>query len=141
MPPSSPKPVLVVGELNVDLILLGRGARPEPGKEVLVDDALLTLGSASAICAMGLQKLGTDTSFLGLVGMDAWGEYCLATLREAGIDTTRVRAMTYSLESSPKYTSGRVTRRDTDEVGGMSLMNSAGKPSCVIWFTGPTTTP
>ena len=39
MPPSPPKPVLVVGELNVDLILLGQGARPEPGKEVLVDDA------------------------------------------------------------------------------------------------------
>ena len=46
------KSVLVVGEINPDLILKGDHAFPTAGKEILVDDFVMTLGSASAICAM-----------------------------------------------------------------------------------------
>lgn len=82
--------VLVIGELNVDLILQGFGAFPELGKEVLVQDSFLTLGSSSAICAVGLARLGEDVAFVGKVGRDLWGEFCLAKLAEEGIDTSRV---------------------------------------------------
>jgi sugar/nucleoside kinase (ribokinase family) len=84
------KRVLVAGEINVDLILQGYQAFPTPGKEVLVDDFVMTLGSASAICAMGLARLGTPVAFVGKVGTDVWGRYCLDTMSGAGIDTTRV---------------------------------------------------
>jgi sugar/nucleoside kinase (ribokinase family) len=84
------KRVLVVGEINVDLILQGAHALPTPGKEVLVDDVVLTLGSASAICAMGLARLGTPVAFLGKVGTDPWGEFCVDAMRAAGIDVSRV---------------------------------------------------
>jgi len=86
------KRVLVVGEINVDLILQGAHAFPTPGKEVLVDDVVLTLGSASAICAMGLARLGTPVAFLGKVGTDPWGEFCLDVMRAASIDVSRVMA-------------------------------------------------
>src|SRR3954451_8944396 len=59
---------------------------PQLGKEVLVDDVSLTLGSASAICAAGLAKLGTRVSFAGKVGCDQWGDLALNTLRDLGID-------------------------------------------------------
>jgi|SRR5438270_7613949 len=84
------KAVLVVGEINVDLILHGAHALPTPGKEVLVDDVVTTLGSASAICASGLARLGTPVAFLGKLGADAWGEYCLEAMVSAGIDVTQV---------------------------------------------------
>ena len=84
------KRVLVVGEINVDLILQGAHALPTPGKEVIVEDVVLTLGSASAICAMGLAKLGTPVAFLGKVGTDPWGEFCVDAMRAAGIDVSRV---------------------------------------------------
>ncbi len=42
---------LIAGELNVDLVLQNYRDFPSPGHETLVDDASLTLGSASAICA------------------------------------------------------------------------------------------
>jgi len=84
------KRVLVVGEINVDLVLQGAHAFPIPGKEVVVDDVVLTLGSASAICAMGLARLGTPVAFLGKVGTDPWGEFCVDVMRAAGIDVTRV---------------------------------------------------
>ena len=84
------KRVLVAGELNVDIVLQGYHAFPEPGKEVLVDDFVMVLGSASAICAMGLAKLGDPVAFLGKVGDDPWGKYCLECLEGRGIDVSRV---------------------------------------------------
>jgi sugar/nucleoside kinase (ribokinase family) len=84
------KRVLVAGEINVDLILQGYHAFPAPGKEVLVDDFVMALGSASAICAMGLARLGTPVAFVSKLGTDPWGAFCLDTMARAGIDVTRV---------------------------------------------------
>lgn len=80
------KRVLVVGEVNVDLVLKGLHAEPAPGREVLADDFLMTPGSSSMICAMGLARLGNAVAFHGRLGADAWGRYCLDALRDAGID-------------------------------------------------------
>lgn len=85
------KRVLVAGEINADLILQGYRTFPAPGKEVLVDDFEMVLGSASAICAMGLARLGTPVAFAGVVGDDLWGAFCLEAMRGRGIDVTRVR--------------------------------------------------
>jgi sugar/nucleoside kinase (ribokinase family) len=83
--------VLVAGEINVDLVLNGYHEFPVAGREVLVDDFVMTLGSASAICAMGLARLGTPVLFAGIVGADVWGDYCLGVMRDAGIDLAPVR--------------------------------------------------
>jgi sugar/nucleoside kinase (ribokinase family) len=85
------KKVLVVGELNVDLILQGYRTFPTPGREVVVDDLVTTIGSASAICAMGLARLGRPVMFLSVVGTDQWGHYCIDALQRAGVDASRVR--------------------------------------------------
>lgn len=82
------KRVLVVGEINVDLVLRGLHAAPVPGQEVLADDFLMTPGSSSMICAMGLARLGTPVSFHGKLGDDAWGAYCVDAMRDAGIDVS-----------------------------------------------------
>jgi sugar/nucleoside kinase (ribokinase family) len=84
------KHVLVAGELNVDLILSGCTALPQPGKELLAEDALLTLGSSSAICAMGLARLGNRVAFIGKAGCDEWGDFCIRTMEAAGIDMSHV---------------------------------------------------
>ena len=83
--------ILIVGELNPDLILRNYSAFPCLGQEVLVEDCTLTLGSASAICAVGLAKLGDAVRFAGLVGQDQWGDFSLQALVNAGIDTSGVR--------------------------------------------------
>jgi sugar/nucleoside kinase (ribokinase family) len=84
------KKVLCAGEINVDLVLQGYTEFPEPGKEVLVRDSELVLGSATAIMAMGLARLGTKVAFVGRVGDDVWGRYCLDEMAGRGIDLTRV---------------------------------------------------
>ncbi|WP_394849238.1 carbohydrate kinase family protein [Pendulispora brunnea] len=86
------KKVLVAGEINVDLVLRGCPIFPAPGKEVVVDDLGMVLGSASAICAMGLARLGTPVAFAGKVGDDAWGSFCTETMGRAGVDIARIVA-------------------------------------------------
>lgn len=84
------KKVLCAGEINVDLVLQGYTKFPTPGKEVLVRDCQLVLGSATAIMAMGLARLGTPVAFVGRVGDDVWGRYCLEDMATRGIDLSRV---------------------------------------------------
>jgi sugar/nucleoside kinase (ribokinase family) len=84
------KRALCAGEINVDLVLQGYTAFPVPGKEVLVKDFAMVLGSATAIMAMGLARLGTPVAFVGRVGDDVWGRYCLEELAGRGIDLSRV---------------------------------------------------
>jgi len=84
------KKVLCAGEINVDLVLQGYTEFPVPGKEVLVQDSQLVLGSATAIMAMGLARLGTPVAFVGRVGDDLWGHYCLDDMAGRGIDLSRV---------------------------------------------------
>jgi sugar/nucleoside kinase (ribokinase family) len=89
MSPATPR-ILVIGEINADLILQGYRSFPVPGREVLVDDSKLVLGSASAICASGLARLGNDVAFIGRVGGDVLGKFCLDAMRERSIDVSRV---------------------------------------------------
>jgi sugar/nucleoside kinase (ribokinase family) len=82
--------ILIAGELNPDLILRDYEFFPSPGKEILVKDLELTLGSSSAICAVGLARLGNNVTFVANVGADLYGDYCQEILKREGIDISFV---------------------------------------------------
>src|SRR5687767_1296538 len=88
---SRPKPVLVIGDLNADLILTGLSGHPRYGREVLVSGCSLTLGGSAAIFACGLARLGRDVKFLGKVGADATGDFVLKRMRDRGVDVSGVK--------------------------------------------------
>lgn len=80
--------LLVIGEINFDFILRGEDVIPEFGqKEKIIGDALLTLGSSSAIFACQAARLGLRTAFVGVVGADWFGDAALASLRARDVDT------------------------------------------------------
>ncbi len=83
--------VSVVGELNVDIIMRGINGFPELDKEKLAEEGRITLGSSSAICAVGLSRLGARVNFIGAIGDDILGEYILRFLNNERINTLRVR--------------------------------------------------
>ncbi|SEI45941.1 carbohydrate kinase family protein [Frateuria terrea] len=85
------KPVLVAGEINADLVFSGCSSLPAFGREVLAEGFQQGPGSSSMICAMGLARLGEAVLFAGVAGQDGWGGYCVAALREAGIDVAAVQ--------------------------------------------------
>jgi Sugar kinases, ribokinase family len=83
-------PVLVIGELNVDIVATGLRGLPEMGTEILAQDCELTLGSASAIFAVGMSKLGHPVTFVSQVGRDTFGDFCITALKQLGIATGNV---------------------------------------------------
>jgi sugar/nucleoside kinase (ribokinase family) len=82
--------ILVAGELNPDLILRNYQMFPTLGKEVLVEDLQLTLGSSSAICAVGIARLGNNVAFAANVGADTYGDFCIGLMKEAGVDVSLI---------------------------------------------------
>lgn len=81
-----PYDLLVAGEINPDLILSGN-VLPEFGQvEKLVDDAVLTIGSSSAIFACGAARLGLRVAFTGLCGDDLFGQFMLEQMRQRQVD-------------------------------------------------------
>lgn len=82
--------VVAVGELNPDLILDGVTGLPRLGQEILADRATFTLGSSTALCAANLAALGLRVGIVGKVGGDLFGDFVLQSLRERGIDVSRV---------------------------------------------------
>src|SRR5262245_26656216 len=82
--------ILVIGELNVDIVATGLRSAPEMGAEILAEDCELTLGSASAIFAVGLAKLGLNVTFVSQVGRDYFGDFCIRALQQLGVSTRHV---------------------------------------------------
>ncbi|WP_394820703.1 carbohydrate kinase family protein [Pendulispora albinea] len=151
------KKVLVAGEINVDLILRGCPIFPAPGKEVVVDDLEMVLGSASAICAMGLARLGTPVVFIGKVGTDSSGAFCLETMARAGVDVSRIepdralktgvtvaltapgdRALISYLGSTTQLTEADITDRDFEGIAHLHVssyyLQAKLRPGCRTLF-------
>ena len=83
--------VVVLGEANPDLVL--RGAEPGMAtgqREVLVEDATLTVGGSGSIFACGLARLGVATTLCAVVGRDPFGRFMLGELEARGVDVSRV---------------------------------------------------
>jgi sugar/nucleoside kinase (ribokinase family) len=83
--------ILLFGEINLDIILQGYQSFPSPGREVLVDNFLMTLGSSCAITGAGLAKLGNSVAYLGRAGEDHAGRLCVDSMAAFGMDVSRVK--------------------------------------------------
>ena len=82
--------VVVVGELNVDLILVGLPSLPEMGQCKLSKDVQFTLGSASAIFASNIARLGKKVGFVGKIGDDEFGNFILESLKRQQVDISHI---------------------------------------------------
>jgi sugar/nucleoside kinase (ribokinase family) len=82
--------IVVVGELNADLILTGLPSLPEIGQCKLSKDMCFTLGSASAIFASNISRLGLKVGFIGKVGNDDLGDFVLKSLGQNNVDTSHI---------------------------------------------------
>src|SRR5215213_8194432 len=109
--------VIVIGELNVDAVATGLAREPKLGLEIIAEDFQLTLGSATAIFASGVAKLGHGVTFVSKVGRDEFGDFCLAALRANGIQTRHVL-------------------RDPSEKTGITLALSTRKDRALVTYLG-----
>ncbi|MBS4197713.1 carbohydrate kinase family protein [Lederbergia citri] len=82
--------IFILGEINADLIITGEDVTPELNREKLVDRFDQVLGSSSAITASCLAGMGYNVFFVGVVGNDPFGHFCLDQLQKNGVDTSYV---------------------------------------------------
>lgn len=113
--------ILVIGELNVDIVATGLRSAPEMGAEILAEDCELTLGSASAIFAAGMARLGHNVTFVSQVGRDYFGDFCVRTLQQLGVSTRHVA-------------------RKADEKTGVTIALSGKRDRALVTHTGAVAT-
>ncbi|MGZ4110490.1 MAG: carbohydrate kinase family protein, partial [Actinomycetota bacterium] len=83
--------LLVLGDCNPDLVLLGDHVEPAFGQaERLVDEARLVIGGSGAILACGAARLGLRVAFAAVVGDDFFGRFMREELEARGVDTSGV---------------------------------------------------
>ena len=82
--------ILVPGEINPDLVLSGDVVPAFGQVEKLVDSAVLTIGSSSAIFACAAARLGLKVAFVGVCGDDLFGRFMLDELSSRGVDISNV---------------------------------------------------
>jgi sugar/nucleoside kinase (ribokinase family) len=80
--------LLVLGDANPDLVLLGGDVVPAFGQaEHLVERATLTLGGSGAILAHGAARLGLRVGICAVVGDDLFARFVREALEAVGVDT------------------------------------------------------
>jgi sugar/nucleoside kinase (ribokinase family) len=79
------------------------------GAEILAVKCELTLGSASAIFAAGMAKLGHRVTFFSQVGQDYLGDFCLGALKQSGVS---IRDVTRKAEEKTGVTIALSGKRD-----------------------------
>ncbi|MFI9489600.1 carbohydrate kinase family protein [Promicromonospora sp. NPDC052451] len=86
----APRPVVVAGDANVDLVLRGDVVPRFGQAEQLADSGDLVLGGSASIAASGVARLGVPTSLVARVGADTFGTFTLDALRACGVDVGAV---------------------------------------------------
>lgn len=113
--------VSVVGSINADLTVETQRL-PKPG-ETIVGGPLATLpGGKSANQAVTCALLGAETKLIGALGTDAHGDLLLASLRQAGVDTSGLERL-----NGPSGS----TLITVDEAGENTIVYSAGANALV----------
>lgn len=115
------KKLLVIGSLNLDMVV-NVDHTPVVGETILSDQMQLIPGGKGANQACAAGKLGVDVALLGAVGRDSYGEIQKKSLREAGVDVSKL-----------------VCREDSATGIAMITVNSEGD-NCIVVVSGANST-
>jgi ribokinase len=89
---ADPKPILVVGSINMDLVGTADHI-PAAGETILGTDFQMHPGGKGANQAVAAARLGVPVQMIGQLGSDDIGSQLRAGLSKAGVDTTPIGAV------------------------------------------------
>jgi len=84
--------VVVIGSLNMDIVVEA-DAPPQAGETIFGKSVRFVPGGKGANQAYALAKLGADTTMIGAVGEDAFGEQMLGALTRVGVHIDGVKRL------------------------------------------------
>lgn len=105
--------IVVIGSLNMDLVVQAERA-PERGETILGKEIHFIPGGKGANQAIALARLGAETTMIGAVGSDVFGQDLLKALQADGVDTSGVKVL------------------DKGTTGVASILLAAGDNSIVV---------
>jgi sugar/nucleoside kinase (ribokinase family) len=124
--------ILLVGEINLDVILQGCHSYPSPGREVLVDDFAMTLGSSCAITGAGLVRLGNPSAYFGKAGSDLGGNFCVDRMAALGLDVSRVKLDAALKTGVTVSITSRLDRSLVSYLGATTALTAAEIPDSIF---------
>jgi len=83
--------ILCLGILVADVVAKPIEEMPGKGKLQLVDTMELHTGGCASNTGYGLNKLGISTGLMGKIGTDGFGDFFVAYMNDAGLDTRGIR--------------------------------------------------
>ena len=117
-PPEAPLDLLVIGDCNPDVLVLGDDVTPAFGQqEKLVDGISLVIGGSGSITAVAAARLGLRVALAAAIGDDPAGRFMLGQLTGEGVGT------------------GAVAVRE-DAPTGMTVALSEGKDRAILTALG-----
>ncbi|CAG0999236.1 ribokinase [Burkholderiales bacterium] len=81
--------VVILGSVNADLVARVESL-PREGRTQVATGYAVHAGGKGANQALAARRAGADVALAGSIGNDGFADVALATLREAGVDITRV---------------------------------------------------
>ena len=84
------KSVIVLGDLNLDVILVGMEDYPCLGKEILARTHLVEAGGSAANVASMLAAGGCPVRLFSRVGNDSAGRFVVGSMQQRGLDTDTI---------------------------------------------------
>jgi ribokinase len=81
------RPVVFLGDFNVDVIMDGLVGVPRPDREISCSSFDIVMGASCCIAAAAYARLGGAASVCGLSGIDDLGAFMRSRLKEAGVRT------------------------------------------------------
>ncbi len=83
--------LVTVGVVCADVMVRPVESLPKRGALALVPTLEMHLGGLAGVTAVVLSRLGGTSAFVGRLGQDSFGDYILAAMHSAGVDTHGVR--------------------------------------------------
>ncbi|OLN26715.1 ribokinase [Desulfosporosinus metallidurans] len=105
--------IVVIGSLNMDLVVKAVRA-PKRGETVMGEEIHFIPGGKGANQAVGLARLGAETTMIGAVGSDAFGEKLKKALQKDGVNTSSIKVL------------------DSEATGVASILLAEGDNSIVV---------
>ncbi|MGO8957197.1 MAG: carbohydrate kinase family protein [Streptosporangiaceae bacterium] len=125
--------LLVIGDCNPDVLVLGVDVSPAFGQqEKLVDGISLVVGGSAAITAVAAARLGLRVALAAAIGADPAGEFMLGQLAAEGVDTSAVKVTADSPTGMTVALSRGSDRAILTAVGAMPTLTSADVPAGLL---------
>jgi sugar/nucleoside kinase (ribokinase family) len=136
LPEGDPRPgadLVVVGDCNPDVLVLGDDVTPSFGQEEkLVTSMSLVVGGSAAITAVAAARLGVRVALVAAVGDDPAGEFLRGQLAREGVDTSAVAVRADAPTGMTVALSRGEDRAILTAVGAIATLTSRDVPAALV---------